>query len=645
MPVPWMLLRCVAKAAVKNIANLVSFGFAGEMVVDTWEYWEKETRESQRQAELQQLAQAAAQEVRQQVMRAMQAEASALNDTHRRQLEAYLQQVPAMIRKTSRRASDPTGRTIPPGVALRKADDLMRFLPAKPPRFKVGDRPLPSVDWELVELLGIGGFGEVWKAHNPHFDSVPPVALKFCVDATARDRLFQHEAAVLNQVMRQGRHQGIISLQHTYLSADPPCLEYEYIEGGDLAGLLAETRRAPGGMAPEQASRVIFRLAEILSYAHRLQPPIVHRDLKPANILVQARDGSEAFKVADFGIGGLAIKQAIDQTRQGGAREVLLSTMLRGAYTPLYASPQQMNGQDPDPRDDVYALGVIWFQLLTGDLTTGAPTGLAWAEELCDGGLSKKMVQLLGACVSARPESRPNDAGVLAQQISAQLPTVLRKKATPPPLPKDEKPTKIPQVILVKETTPFVVPVASAPPMVWKVPPWLATLDQLTDATHRFWLLGLANEFAPHLQYAAQSQSRAEFQREITRRTHLLSRHDYPLFQGEVLLGDAASATVCLTSYRLIATSRRGKIHCVPLHTIARYALQDSADRSVRQVVSITRTGGEVLRWDDLAEECTFPPESVIGLLLRMQLWKQLPSEALLHLASTNADLRASYKG
>src|SRR5262249_6169041 len=195
--------------------------------------------------------------------------------------------VRAMRRRPAPRPADPSGRTVPPSLVLLRPEDLLTLLPARPPRFKAGDRPLSGVDWELVELLGVGGFGEVWKAHNPYFDGVPPVALKFCLDPAARERLLKHEAAILNHVMRQGRHEGIVLLQHTYLSADPPCLEYEFVEGGDLTGLLLESKESRTGLPPVEAARVVHRLATIVGFAHRLKPPIVHRDLKPANILVQ----------------------------------------------------------------------------------------------------------------------------------------------------------------------------------------------------------------------------------------------------------------------------------------------------------------------------------------------------------------------
>src|SRR5262249_18945374 len=80
-------------------------------------------------------------------------------------------------------------------------------------------------------------------------------------------------------------HAGMVALLHTYLAAAPPCLEYEYVEGGDLAGLIQEWHRPPAPPGPvivERATRLLRDLAEIMAFAHRLKPPIVHRDLKPA---------------------------------------------------------------------------------------------------------------------------------------------------------------------------------------------------------------------------------------------------------------------------------------------------------------------------------------------------------------------------
>ena len=229
---------------------------------------------------------------------------------------------------------------------MSRPEDLIPFIPDQLPRFQPGDRPLAGVDWVLVELLGIGGFGEVWKAEHAHFDSFEPVALKFCTDLQARERLLRHEAKVCDRVMRPGRHPGIVRLEATYLSADPPCLQYEYVEGGDLGGLIVDWHRQAEKPSPEQVARAMLQLAEIVAFAHRLDPPIVHRDLKPANILVQ-RSTERRDRVQDHGLRHRRDRAstAIQASRQPTSPSQFLTTAVRGSGTLLYASPEQCDGQ------------------------------------------------------------------------------------------------------------------------------------------------------------------------------------------------------------------------------------------------------------------------------------------------------------
>jgi len=177
-------------------------------------------------------------------------EAAGQPDIVRLNLISYLDQVPASIHQSQRRPSDPSGTTIPSSRSLKKPEDLLPFMPTGLPRFKPGDRPL-AADWELVELLGKGGFGEVWKARHLTRSSKKPVALKFCLDSAGAASLLNEVALhkELDRVRQQGGAYGIVPLLDTFLKADPPCLMYEYVEGGDLAGLIQE--RHPKGKLTE----------------------------------------------------------------------------------------------------------------------------------------------------------------------------------------------------------------------------------------------------------------------------------------------------------------------------------------------------------------------------------------------------------
>jgi hypothetical protein len=180
------LARAVAKHGVKFVCHLVPGGEAlYDIAADAYQDYRQRGQEDALRGELQDLAQAPAEQVRQEVAGAVEAEAGHLPAADRQKIAAYLSQVPALIRRSLRRPSDPTGTTVPAALSLRQPDDLLPFLPPRPPRFQPGEQPLPGVDWILEEPLGMGGFGEVWKARHAHLKNTPPVALKFCLDGAA----------------------------------------------------------------------------------------------------------------------------------------------------------------------------------------------------------------------------------------------------------------------------------------------------------------------------------------------------------------------------------------------------------------------------------------------------------------------------
>jgi len=451
METPFALLKLLAK----YLGNAVGGGIAGDLLVDVlpevakdvWEWWHKAKDEKARRAELEALVQSEGAKLQAQVAQIVRQELHDKPPAVQQQIASYLNQMPAAIRRSMRRPADPTGNTVPADLAPRRAEDLLRLLPPRLPKFQTGDRPLRDSDWVLEQLLGMGGFGEVWKARHGRLSSIAPVAFKFCLDPLAK-RTLEHEMDVLGRVMNVGKHPGIVQLLDTHLGAETPCLRYEYVAGGDLGGLILEWHRVRGGPTPAEAARVMLRLAEIVAFAHAASAPIVHRDLKPANILVTGQGDATQFKITDFGIGGVAVQQAMRDTHGSASRGKLLVSGVQGSYTPLYASPQQMQGDAPDPRDDVYALGVIWYQLLTGNLSSGRPGGMKWPQKLQAQGMGAGLLEVLAACFEEDVADRPADARVLASALTKALGD--KEKSAAPVV--EAKPAVAPAVIAPEST-------------------------------------------------------------------------------------------------------------------------------------------------------------------------------------------------
>ncbi len=204
----------------------------------------------------------------------------------------------------------------------------------------------------LVErILGAGGMGVVVAAK--HLQLGERVAIKFLLpdalnhpEVTAR---FEQEGQTAAKV--RSEHVARIHDVGT-LDNGAPFIVMEYLEGRDLAALIDER----GGIPLEEAALYLLQICEALAEAHSMG--IVHRDLKPGNlILTRRKDGRAAVKLIDFGISKL-MAPAVD-------RQMTLPAVMMGS--PLYMAPEQMtSARDVDHRSDIWSLGAIFYQLLTG---------------------------------------------------------------------------------------------------------------------------------------------------------------------------------------------------------------------------------------------------------------------------------------
>jgi serine/threonine-protein kinase len=241
--------------------------------------------------------------------------------------------------------------------------------------------------YEILSRLGKGGMGEVWKAHDPRLNR--DVAIK--VSAQQFTDRFEREARAIAAL----NHPNICTLY----DVGPNYLVMELVEGPTLAARIAE-----GPIPLEEALRIAKQIADALEAAH--DKAIVHRDLKPANIKIKP-DGQ--VKVLDFGLA-----KSAEQTPLTPDSPTMLTVAGMILGTAGYMSPEQARGKDVDKRADIWAFGVVLYEMLPGQRLfegeTVSDTLAAVIKEEPD--LTKvpaKVQRLLRRCLEKDPKKRLRD--------------------------------------------------------------------------------------------------------------------------------------------------------------------------------------------------------------------------------------------
>jgi serine/threonine-protein kinase len=296
------------------------------------------------------------------------------------------------------------------------SDKVKRVVPAGE-EITLGWRPAPGQEvpqragWILARKLGEGGFGEVWLANGP---APEPRVFKFCFDAE-RLRALQREATIV-RLLRDalGDREDIVAILGWNFDEAPYFLESEYTEGGSLDQWAAEHGGIGGIATLPMADRLELaaEVAEALAAAHSVG--VLHKDVKPQNVLItQGSDGHPRARLTDFGIGlvtseRLLIERGITVL---GMTELLPNGTSSSRGTQIYMAPELLEGRPATIQADLFALGVMLYQMVAGDLTRALAPG--WDRDVEDPLLAADIAWI----VDGRPERRPSNAMAVAERL------------------------------------------------------------------------------------------------------------------------------------------------------------------------------------------------------------------------------------
>ncbi|MDN3254596.1 protein kinase [Streptomyces sp. MA25(2023)] len=286
-------------------------------------------------------------------------------------------------------------------------------------------RALAGGRYQLRDLLGEGGMASVHLAYDSVLDR--QVAIKTLHTELGREQAFRERFRREAQAVAKLTHTNIVSVFDTgeddLGGMTTPYIVMEYVEGRPLGSVLDEDVRQQGAMPADKALKITADVLAALEISHEMG--LVHRDIKPGNVMMTKRG---VVKVMDFGIA---------RAMQSGVTSMTQTGMVVG--TPQYLSPEQALGRGVDARSDLYSVGIMLFQLVTGRLPFDAdsPLAIAYAhvqeEPVAPSSVNRSLPPAVDALVARALKKNPNERFPSAEAMRDECRRVAASFQAAPP--------------------------------------------------------------------------------------------------------------------------------------------------------------------------------------------------------------------
>lgn len=299
-------------------------------------------------------------------------------------------------------------------------------------------------NYQIIERVGRGGMAEVYKGYHPKLDRVVAIKILHGFLAEGEDFLarFEREAKAVASL----RHQNIVQIHDFDVQDDQYYMVMEFVDGETLNDKLRKLSKTGSKMPLDEVESIIKQVAAALEYAHKRG--IIHRDIKPSNILI---DKHGQVYLTDFGIARIA------STTQFTTTGALIGT-------PAYMSPEQCKGVDLTHVSDLYSLGIILYEMLTGKVPYDSETPLSVLQKHITEpvpslyeyrtDLPSSFEQIISKALAKEPEDRFQSATEISKALSQAIADQKAQKEPEKEEKKSEDSTRKPTVVMQEEEIP-----------------------------------------------------------------------------------------------------------------------------------------------------------------------------------------------